>query len=115
MLCFNHYDNDCIYQEKKACLSLKKDVPEIMEQQMERYRLEGYPKNNGLIDSGILVRELHNEKVRKVMETWWKEILNGSRRDQLSFNYACWKNDFVYDTSELFIYGNEYVRLHNHK
>ena len=115
MLCFNHPKNNCIYQEKEDCLALKKDIPEIMELQMERYRQEGYPKNNGVISSGVLVRELHNEKVRKVMETWWKEILNGSRRDQLSFNYACWKNDFVYDTSELSIYGNEYVRLHNHK
>lgn len=115
MLCFNHYDNDCIYQEKKACLSLKKDEPEVMEQQMEKYRREGYPEHNGLIDSGFLVRDLHDENVKKVMETWWAEVVTGSKRDQLSFNYACWKNDFVYDTSELFIYGNEYVRLHNHR
>ena len=115
MLCFNHYTNDCIYEEKETCLELKNDDPEIMEQQMERYRLEGYPEKNGLIDSGILVRDLHDRNVKKVMETWWSEVMNGSRRDQLSFNYACWKNDFVYDTSDLFIYGNEYVKLYNHK
>ena len=34
----------------------------------------------------------HNQKdVIKAMEMWWDEIENGSRRDQLSFNYAAWK------------------------
>jgi hypothetical protein len=26
------------------------------------------------------------------METWSNEVMNGSHRDQLSFNYCCWKN-----------------------
>lgn len=85
-----------------------------MDAQMERYRNEGYPEHNGLIDSGILVRELKNQKVINLMETWWQEVLHGSKRDQLSFNYACWKNDFVYDTADLFIYGNDYVKSYNH-
>ena len=114
MLCFNHYANDCIYQEKDACVSLQKDDPEIMEKQIQRYLEEGYPAHNGLVDSGFLVRELKNERVKRVMEAWWKEILNGSRRDQLSFNYACWKNDFVYDATDLYIYGNKYVQVHGH-
>ncbi|MDE7250890.1 MAG: hypothetical protein K2N82_13635, partial [Lachnospiraceae bacterium] len=80
-----------------------------MDVQIERYRNAGYPEHNGLIDSGILVRELKNERVIKVMETWWQEVLHGSKRDQLSFNYACWKNDFVYDSTDLYIYENKYV------
>lgn len=114
MLCFAHYNEDCIYDEKRACATLKKDNEEIMEAQVSRYRKEGYPEHNGLIDSGILVREHKNEKVKEVMKIWWNEILNGSYRDQLSFNYACWKADFIYDTSELVIYRNKYVTLYNH-
>ena len=29
------------------------------------------------------------------METWSDEVMNNSHRDQLSFNYALWKNDDV--------------------
>ena len=29
------------------------------------------------------------------MDEWWEEIKNGSHRDQLSFNYVCWKNNDV--------------------
>lgn len=114
MLCFVHYLQNCIYQELLACEALKKDDVTIMEKQIAGYRKAGYPENNGLIESGILVRDIHNQKVKQLMEAWWHEILCGSRRDQLSFNYVCWKNDFMYDTSELFIYGNKYVKLYSH-
>ena len=109
LLCFSNSENDCIYQEKEQYKILNKDDPDTMDVQIERYRKEGYPEHNGLIDSGVLVRELKNERVIKVMETWWQEVLHGSKRDQLSFSYACWKNDFVYDTTDLYIYGNSYV------
>lgn len=114
LLCFNHYINDCIYQEKKLCCSMNKDDPDVMNAQMERYRKEGYPEHNGLIDSGILVRELKNSKVNKLMDMWWNEVLYGSKRDQLSFNYVCWKNNFIYDTTDLYIYKNDYVKSYNH-
>lgn len=114
MLCFNHYVNECIYQEADACISLQKDVLGIIEKQTQKYMSEGYPVKNGLIDSALIVRELKNERVQQVMDTWWNEVLYGSRRDQLSFNYACWKHNFLYDSTDLFIYGNKYVQIHGH-
>lgn len=114
MLCFNHYIHDCIYSERNLCLALKKDDPKIMDSQIDRYRREGYPEHFGLIDSAILIRELRNDRVIRLMETWWNEVSAGSRRDQLSFNYACWRNDFVYDSTELFLYRNKYVEVFEH-
>lgn len=114
ILCFPHYENDCAYKEKELCELFKKDDSGIMEKQMERYRNEGYPVGNGLVETGILVRDLKNARLIRVMETWWQEILNGSKRDQLSFNYSCWKNDFVYDLTDLYIYGNKYVNVYSH-
>lgn len=114
ILCFNHYINDCIYEEFDVCTYLKKDSIDIMQKQIDRYRSEGYPEHNGLIESAILVRDFHDKKLQKVMKDWWSEIINGSRRDQLSFNYACWKNDFLYDTTDLYIYINDYVKLYHH-
>lgn len=114
ILCFNHFANDCIYQEWKDCLKFQKDNPEIMEKQMEKYRQEGYPEKNGLVETGLMVRELHDERVKTAMWTWWREVLNYSKRDQLSFNYACWKNALAFDTTDLYIYDNQYVESYNH-
>lgn len=114
LLCFSHYINDCIYQELELCTELKKDDAAVMNKQIEKYKKEGYPEHNGLVETGLLVREIHNADVIKVMEIWWNEVKNYSKRDQLSFNYALWKNDTIYDSSEIFIYSNEFVELHKH-
>ena len=90
-----HPSRDCIYEEEKAVLSMKKDVKKNTEQQINRYMLENFPKNNGLLQSNILLREHNNEKCIEIMVSWWEEVKNGSHRDQLSFNYISWKNPSV--------------------
>ncbi len=114
ILCFNHPTHDCVYQEVELCESLQKDSPEIMQEQINRYRNEGYPQGNGMIDSACLVRDLHDKQLQETMRIWWNEVLHGSRRDQLSFNYSCWKNNQRYDTSKLDIYNNKYFTSHSH-
>lgn len=114
ILCFPHYENNCVYEEEKKCEELAKDNVDVMRRQMERYRQEGYPANYGMIDSCILVRELNNLKLNQVMDFWWEEIKNESYRDQLSFNYAFWKNDFAYDTSPEMCYKNDFFMKKEH-
>lgn len=109
MLCFPHFVRDCAYEEAIACVQAGKDNPEIIKQQMQHYCEEGYPVHAGLVDSACLIRSHRDEKLNKVLECWWDEIRTWSRRDQLSFGYACWKNDFHYDISDLFIYENEFI------
>lgn len=114
MICFNHYSRDCCYEEGEACIRQKKEVPDVVYLQLETYKKAGYPQHNGLIESGIIVREHNNPLVKKVMQTWWEEVYNKSQRDQLSFNYACWKHGFMYDCSDLLIYDEQYVKLFSH-
>ena len=66
ILCFMHYENDCVYKEKELCDFLKKDNSDIMEAQMERYRKEGYPAESGLVESGILVRDLKDDDCKRL-------------------------------------------------
>ena len=87
-----HPSRKCIYAEEKAVISLKKDTKKNTEPQINRYLSEKYPKNNGLLQSNILLRKHNDEKCIKFMNEWWEEIKNGSHRDQLSFNYVAWKN-----------------------
>jgi len=93
----------CIYEEAEALIEMAKrgkykDDPNIIRKQIEKYKKEGYPSNNGLISSMVMLRRHNEPDVIKTMEDWWKEIKKYSRRDQLSFNYVAWKNklNFVY-------------------
>jgi hypothetical protein len=87
---FKHCERSCVYQELRACLRLKKDKPDLMRTQVERYRKEGYPPNNGLAETTCVVRR-QTDQIKLLNEAWWAEITRGSQRDQLSLDYLCWK------------------------
>jgi hypothetical protein len=102
---------DCLYEEANAIFTMGynntmrnptkgilnyKDNPYIMEKQINRYKVEGYPKNNGLATNPIIFRRHNDKSVIDLMESWWEEIKYNSRRDQLSFDYICWKKNFKY-------------------
>ncbi len=114
ILCFNHYASEDIYEEAVNCIMLNRDDPDIIRSQINRYRNEGYPEHSGLIDSCMLVRDNRSEELKSAMYDWWEEVRKGSKRDQLSFNYICWKNNIRYDSSPLISYMNPYVRTYNH-
>jgi len=94
---------DCVYDEAEYLLRIEKegkykDNPEIIREQIKRYKSENYPEHKGLIVGMIILRRHNESDVIQTMEMWWNEIRNGSRRDQLSFNYVARKNklNFVY-------------------
>ena len=88
----------CIAHELGPCTRLRKDDPDVMKNQVDGYFEEGFPKDYGMYETGILLRR-HNEKdVINTMETWWEEVKTKSKRDQLSFTYACWKNNFKFNS-----------------
>lgn len=88
---------DCVYGELENLLELgrqrgvHKDDPLVMQEQVGRYRKEGYPEHNGMIISMIMIRRHRAVDVQDAMNVWWTEIEKGSKRDQLSFNYSAWK------------------------
>ena len=113
---------DCVYDEYEAILEIArernehKDDPDIMKSQIDTYKEEGYPENNGLISGGIIIRKHFDEEVVKLMESWWTMVANHSKRDQLSFNYVAWKlnfHEFSYIDGD--IRRNEWFRLISHR
>lgn len=99
------FARNCIYDEAEDLINKTErgvymDDPEIMKLQMKRYREEGYPTNNGLAVTMVLLRKHNDQEVKKIMESWWEEIKSGSRRDQLSFNYVAWKHGFEFSYIE---------------
>ena len=86
---FKHPIRQCVYQEERACERYRKDSKDVMRRQIERYRAEGYPAYNGMVETACVVRA-NTPEVCKFNETWWGELEKDSFRDQLSFNYTCW-------------------------
>ena len=87
-----HPQRTCLYDEVRPVISMRKDSAENINPQIERYKKEGFPKGYGLLQSNILIRKHNNEDCIRLMEAWSNEVMNGSHRDQLSFNYCSWKN-----------------------
>lgn len=93
LLTFKHPTRDCIYDEADACAEYMKDDVGVIRSQIEFLHSEGYPRSHGLIESNVIIRR-ETPAVRAVMNTWWSMVSSYSKRDQLSFNYAAYKNGF---------------------
>ncbi len=98
LLAFRHPKRRCTYDEGRAVVALGKETREVVERQLERYRVEGYPRGRGMIESNVLLRDHRDQDVRRLMERWWFEIEHGSARDQLSFDYSAWATGVAYAT-----------------
>ena len=85
-----HPYRDCIYEEADVSLRWLLDSPAVIRNQIARYRTMGYPEHGGLSAPYVIVRR-DTPAVRRFEELWWNEMDQGSARDTLSFDYACWK------------------------
>ncbi len=87
---FIHPERRCTYQEADFVIHLGLDDPSVVKHQMERYRREGFPRRRGLLETALILRR-HTPQIQKLHRLWWREIAEGSQRDQLSIMYALWK------------------------
>ena len=95
-----HPQRSCVYDEAKSVVKLQKDTQENVDKQVDGYRRFGYPARNGLAETNIMLRRHKDPLVVKAMEIWSKELSEKSHRDQLSFDFACWKAGLKYGRFE---------------
>jgi hypothetical protein len=93
MALFKHPHRDCVYEEAKAVMKLKKAPNDAVIAQMRRYYQEGLPKKFGLSANTLAVKH-HSEALRKFERRWWYEVQRGSHRDQLALDYCRWKTGY---------------------
>ena len=114
ILCFPHPERQCICDEIAACIILNKGQKRDMLIQVSDYIRKGYPLNQGLYETGCMVRAHNDRQVKFLMKKWEDEILKYSIRDQLSFPYVCWKNKFEPDICNLYINENLWLAAKEH-
>ena len=61
----------------------------------------GFPDSDDLAELRFLIRDLNNSSVRIFNKTWWSFMLEGSRRDQLSFTPALWYHNLKWKAISL--------------
>jgi hypothetical protein len=75
---------------------------------------EGFPADYGLIAGMVIIREHGSVVVDKLMNEWWQYILEYCTRDELSFDYLCWKHNVKYSILPGDCCCNEYFINHKH-
>ncbi len=109
-----HSIRNCVYEEQEACSALSKDHPETMRRQVASYRQEGYPEQFGLVESAEILRNHKDPRTKRLDVSWWKELNRHSIRDQLSFNYACWKEGITFGIMEGEQWLDPYFHIYPH-
>jgi hypothetical protein len=110
---FKHFKRNCVYDEAQTCINLKLDNPDIINSQIKKYRRLHYPENNGLIETGIIIRK-NNSKIKEFSKIWYEEYMSGSKRDQLSINYALSKSNVIFKYVSFPLRKNNYFKLTKH-
>jgi len=94
--CHKNPYRECAYAEAEEVRNvLKYDKKEIVDEEVEFLKSENYPEDNGLAACHLLVRR-HTPEVKELNSMWWDMVNKFSYRDQLSFNYCCWKLGMKY-------------------
>ena len=91
IMIYKHSWRNCTYDESIEVLNQKLDSKTLVKSQMDRYLMDGFPKNYGLFETGLIFRK-NNQSINNFNNFWWSELNNGSERDQLSLMYSSWKN-----------------------
>lgn len=76
-------------EELEKCIEVNKDDEALLRQQYEYYTKDkGFSDPYPQVNTRMMIRRAGNPELRKMMETWFAQLLKWSRRDQMSFNYA---------------------------
>ena len=93
---------------------MKKEDKYKLEKIKNFYKKIKYPKNNGLIATGVIFRNHNNIKIEEAMDKITSLLIEFTIRDQLIVNYVLWLNKIKYNQIKLNIFNNEYFKIYNH-
>lgn len=92
-----HPVRDCVYEEAKECIEQQRGNFEEIARQVVKYKDEKMPAHNGLISTGVMMRN-NVPSVATFCDAWWAELSAQSARDQLSFAHTAWRHPNIHST-----------------
>lgn len=85
---FKHPVRNCIYEEAIECAKSQADSSASISKQVKYLIDNGYPTNNGLVESNVLFKNNKSSRAEDFFKRWWYFVDHVTIRDQLSFNYV---------------------------
>ena len=87
-----HPNRSCVYNEATTIIQVQRDTPERINKHVQMYMEEGYPANNGLYTSGMMIINNNSKNIHKYYDQWLSDYQSfPSIRDQMTMNYSEWK------------------------
>ncbi len=108
MLVVVHPERDCIFDEAHESIKFPRYSNYTILKQVEKYKFHGMPLHYGLPALGVIFRQHNDPTIIDLMSQWWREIINFTNQDQLSFTYLMWKNDFHPSVGVVYYWINKY-------
>lgn len=100
-----HNQRRCTYDELMALLVAYKAKKRDVNKYKQFLEECGFPRNYGLLECNVIVREHHNATCKKIMEQWWEQFETGIKRDQVSLPYVLFKNNIKVE--DIAVLGND--------
>lgn len=92
-----HWARICLYDESSAIiLSGKASTWQLIP--IIRFLIKNkFPRNFGLSENNVILRNHNDSKVIKLDELWWSMFIRFCKRDQMSFSYCMYKTEIEWD------------------
>ena len=109
---------NCLYEEIRHSRQILKYAHEDLAKQSVEYHNAGYPTNNGLYQSGFLLRNNTDPEVAEFNQAWLKEIEKFGKscpQCQVSLPFVLWKQGINFDAvSNENIWNTDRYYITNH-
>jgi len=106
---FPAFDRDCLYAEASEVIRRGLDAPDVVRQQVTRYRREGILPPTGLWACTVILRR-HTDLMRQFCQDWWAEVEAFSCRDQISFPYVVARHGIRVSPLPGTVFCNDFVQ-----
>ena len=109
---FLHSEIKQLFYEIELIKQLKKEDNELVNNQFKHYKAQGLPFDANLYETTCFIAK-SNQK--DFFGHWYNEIVNFSKRDQVSLCYLMWKHNKTPNILPGTVYYNPYFLKNNHK
>lgn len=93
---------NCIYEEAENVCHVGKITKDEKKSVLKLYKESNMPRHFGMCECNVIVRNHHNNNMKRIMEKWWKCYFEGVKRDQLYFTYTVFVNGFKFTDIDTF-------------